>query len=87
MATEFEDLWNFPKVLGAVDGMHIAIECLKFGGSDFFNYLNFNSIVLIGICDLVISSHLWILVHLAVTMKLLFVRHVMLLNHAILSRP
>ena len=51
MATEFEDLWNFPNVLGAIDGKHVAIECPKFGGSAYYNYKNFNSIVLMGICD------------------------------------
>ena len=48
---EFEEEWNFPNCLAAVDGKHIAIECLHNAGSATFNYKNFHSLVLLGICD------------------------------------
>lgn len=33
---EFMGEWNFPHVIGAVDGKHICIECPRDGGSLFY---------------------------------------------------
>ena len=38
-------------MLGAVDGKHVAMYCLKFGGSMQYNYKGFHSTVLMAICD------------------------------------
>ena len=51
IADNYEQEWNFPNVLGAVDGKHIAIECPKFGGSLYYHYKNFHSLVLMAVCD------------------------------------
>lgn len=51
IAQEFEEQLNFPNVLGAIGGKHIAIECPKFGGSSYYNCIKFHSTVLMAMCD------------------------------------
>lgn len=46
LADKFRDRWNFPNVIGAVDGKHVRIQCPKNTGSKFFNYKKYFSIVL-----------------------------------------
>lgn len=47
IATEFEEEWNFPNCIGAIDGKHIMMDCPKNGGSAYYNYKGFHSIVVI----------------------------------------
>ncbi|XP_018315065.1 putative nuclease HARBI1 isoform X2 [Mycetomoellerius zeteki] len=47
IAEDFEDLWDFPHCIGAIDGKH----CPDNAGSNFYNYKNSHSIVLLAICD------------------------------------
>ena len=46
----FENTWNFPQCIGAIDGKHL-IECPKMTGTYYYNYKGFCSIVLLAICD------------------------------------
>lgn len=51
IAEGFQNCWNFPNCLGALDGKHIAFRAKKTDGSFFYNYKGFNSIVLMALVD------------------------------------
>ncbi|PNF19897.1 hypothetical protein B7P43_G12288 [Cryptotermes secundus] len=51
VAKEFEDLWQFPSCIGAMDGKHATITPPPGAGSFFFNYKNFHSQVLFGVAN------------------------------------
>ena len=51
IATGFEEQWNFPHVIGALDGKHVRIECPKKSGTLYHNYKSFFSLVLLAMCD------------------------------------
>ncbi|KAJ8971164.1 hypothetical protein NQ317_006551 [Molorchus minor] len=38
ISEDFYKIWNFPNVIGTIDGKHVRILCPKNSGSMFFNY-------------------------------------------------
>ena len=51
IAKEYEELWNVPHCLGAIDGRHFNMKKPPHSGSAFYNYRSFFSLVLMASCD------------------------------------
>ena len=51
VARDFEEKWNYPLCLGAIEGKHIAIQNPTEGGSEFYNYKGFYSVILLAVVD------------------------------------
>ncbi|XP_047113601.1 putative nuclease HARBI1 [Schistocerca piceifrons] len=51
IAKEFDELWQFPNCIGAMDGKHTAFAPPRTAGSTYFNYKKFHSVVLLAIVD------------------------------------
>lgn len=51
MAEDFNNIWQLPHTLGALDGKHIRIKAPPNTGSHFYNFKGFFSIVLFALVD------------------------------------
>ena len=51
MAKEFEEKWQFPNCVGAIDGEHVPLIDLFNSGSTYFIYKSFFIIVLLALAD------------------------------------
>lgn len=50
-AEEYNNKWNFPNCVGAIDGKHVRIRCPNKSGSLYYNYKGFFSVVLLAVVD------------------------------------
>ena len=51
VAEMFEQKWNYPCCIGAIDGKHFALQQPSGSGSEFFNYKHFFSVLLLAVVD------------------------------------
>ena len=51
ISEDFEMLWQFPHVIGAIDGKHMRIQNPNKCDSLYYNYKGFFSVQLLAVCD------------------------------------
>lgn len=69
ISAEFDDNWNFPKCIGAIDGKHIIVQGPIHNGSEYYNYKGSESSVLLGIVD---ANYSFIYVDVASAVRAVF---------------
>ena len=51
VSKDFEEIWNFPNCVGAIDGKHIVTQAPRNAGCMFFDFKGTHSIILLAVCD------------------------------------
>lgn len=47
----FRMRWNFPNCYGAIDGKHFSVQAPPNSGSNYYNYKQFYSVILLALVD------------------------------------
>jgi hypothetical protein len=74
IAESYQQRAQFPHCIGAIDGKHIEVIKPRGSTSQYFNYKNFFSVVLLAVDDSIIVSHLLMSVRLERTRTLQFLK-------------
>ena len=51
ISDQFANRWNMHNCVGAIDGKHVALTCPPRGGSIFYDYKGYHSIILMALVD------------------------------------
>ena len=51
IAAEFENKWNFPHALGAIDGKHVVMQAPHNSAPEYFSHKMTHNIVLLAVCN------------------------------------
>ena len=51
IAKDFENIWNLPHCIGAIDEKHVSIKSSLNSGSLYCNYKGFFTVILMALCD------------------------------------
>ena len=63
IASVFEEQWQYPHCLGAIDGKHVVLQPPAGAGSHFYNYKHTHSIILLEVAGPSYSFHFISFIH------------------------
>jgi len=76
-AERFQEVWQYPRGLGAIDGKHVVAQAFGNSGSSFRNYKHSFSVVLLAVADadyqVSVLIYVYVFIHLKVIVDLILI--------------